>query len=631
LLVHQQSDGGWGTHIESPSTLFGTVLSYISLRLLGCEVESTACVKGKKFIRDQGGAIMASSWAKFWMCLLGCMEWEGHNSVPPEMFLLPNWFPFHPGRLWCACRMVYLPMGFLYGSRYVYSKAKTDPLINALKEELYCTPYDSIPWGSTRHMIADMDNYSPMPLAMRTLQNLLSLYENWSIFQPIKNFVRAKGLKFAFEYMAAEDLQTNFICIGAINKVLNLVSAFSEYQTISHPIIQNHILRIPDYLWVAEDGMKMQVINGSSCWDSSFAIQAIAECHLLDEFPEVSKKMWAYLERSQILSTDVSKSTPAFLFESPINRVRFYRHTSAGGWPFSTSAHGWAVSDTTGESLKGTLALAHSKCVQDAVTDGSLESIGEKRFQDAVNVILTLQNEDGGWSTFENNRGFGWYEQLNPSEIFGDTMVDYSYVECSMASMTALTEFHAIFPAHRSKEIECSIRRGKEFIKSIQRPDGSWYGSWACCFTYGCWFGVEGLVTAGEPIDSPALKLCCKFLLSHQRENGGWGEDFTSCYDKNYAEKGMYSYGDDGSGVVNTAWALLALSCAKTSDINAVKRGVAYLMARQLPSGDWPQQGISGVTNRSVGITYTSYRNVFPIWALGRCIETYGDAISAQK
>jgi len=54
-------------------------------------------------------------------------------------------------------------------------------------------------------------------------------------------------------------------------------------------------------------------------------------------------------------------------------------------------------------------------------------------------------------------------------------MVDYSYVECSMASMTALTEFHAIFPAHRSKEIECSIRRGKEFIKSIQRPDGSWY------------------------------------------------------------------------------------------------------------------------------------------------------------
>jgi len=44
-----------------------------------------------------------------------------------------------------------------------------------------------------------------------------------------------------------------------------------------------------------------------------------------------------------------------------------------------------------------------------------------------------------------------------------------------MASLTALAEFHAIFPAHRSKEIQFSISRGKTFMKSIQRPDGSWY------------------------------------------------------------------------------------------------------------------------------------------------------------
>jgi squalene cyclase len=33
---------------------------------------------------------------------------------------------------------------------------------------------------------------------------------------------------------------------------------------------------------------------------------------------------------------------------------------------------------------------------------------------------------------------------------------------------------------------------------------------------------------------------------------------------------------------------------------------------------DWPQEGITGVFNRACGITYTAYRNVFPIWALGR-------------
>jgi hypothetical protein len=32
-------------------------------------------------------------------------------------------------------------------------------------------------------------------------------------------------------------------------------------------------------------------------------------------------------------------------------------------------------------------------------------------------------------------------------------------------------------------------------------------------------------------------------LLSHQNENGGWGEDFSSCYDKEYAPRGAEDYG----------------------------------------------------------------------------------------
>merc|ERR1712008_311685 len=91
------------------------------------------------------------------------------------------------------------------------------------------------------------------------------------------------------------------------------------------------------------------------------------------------------------------------------------------------------------------------------------------------------------------------------------------------------------------------------------------------------------------------------------------------------------SYGDNGSGVVNTAWALLALSEAKCDNIDAIRRGVQYLMKRQLPCGDWPQEGISGVFNRACGITYTSYRNVFPIWALGRCANVYGDDMLEEE
>ena len=135
------------------------------------------------------------------------------------------------------------------------------------------------------------------------------------------------------------------------------------------------------------------------------------------------------------------------------------------------------------------------------------------------------------------------------------------------------------------------------------------------------------MVSCGEPIKSPVILKACEFLLRHQRENGGWGEDFTSCYDKDYAQNGMEAYGDDGSAVVNTAWALLALSAAKCENTGAIKRGCQYLLKKQLPSGDWPQEGIGGVFNRACGITYTAYRNVFPIWALGRCRATYGTVL----
>ena len=114
IKAHQQIDGGWGTHIESPSTMFGTTLMYVALRLLGLEADDPVCVNGRTFIKEQGGAVMTSSWAKFYLCILGTMHWDGHNSVPPEMWLLPKWFPFHPSRMWCHARMVYRTCFFCF-------------------------------------------------------------------------------------------------------------------------------------------------------------------------------------------------------------------------------------------------------------------------------------------------------------------------------------------------------------------------------------------------------------------------------------------------------------------------------------------------------------------------------------
>ncbi|CAM9367121.1 unnamed protein product, partial [Phaeothamnion confervicola] len=270
-----------------------------------------------------------------------------------------------------------------------------------------------------------------------------------------------------------------------------------------------------------------------------------------------------------------------------------------------------------------------------------LPAVTAARLRDAVNVILSLQNHDGGWATYENNRGFGWYEALNPSEVFGDIMIDYSYVECSSASLTALRAFRARFPGAtepRAAEIDLAVRRGDRFIRSIQRADGSWYGSWAVCFTYGTWFGIKALRAGGATPTDSAVARAVRFLLVRQNANGGWGESYFACVDKAYPPPPQTAsidgpdIGTGGSGVVQTAWAMLALMasgtwdpslprhpslCRPTGAAAALDRGVAFLMDKQLPTGDWAQEGITGVFNRSTGITYTAYRNVFPVWALG--------------
>jgi squalene/oxidosqualene cyclase-like protein len=268
-----------------------------------------------------------------------------------------------------------------------------------------------------------------------------------------------------------------------------------------------------------------------------------------------------------------------------------------------------------------------SSTVRKGVADGTLRPIGVERLLKAVDILLCAQNEDGGCATYESLRGFRWYESLNPSEVFGDIMVDYSYVECTMAVMTALSQFDEMYPNYRSREISQAMKEGRRCIANLQRKDGSWYGSWAVCFCYASWFGIEGLVTCGEPLDSAVIGRACDFLIQHQRPNGGWGEDFTASYTKVYPPDGMKAYGDDGSGAVSTAWALMALAAAEYPDVEVIKRGVQFLLRRQLPHGDWPQEGFTGSGVGAFGLTYTAYRNVFPIWALGRCRHVYGDKL----
>ena len=599
LANHQNEDGGYGLHIEGTSTMFGTALTYVTLRLLGMGPDDPVVSNARSWIHSRGGAQSITSWGKLWLAVLGVYSWDGLNPMPPEMWLLPYsaWTGIglvHPGRFWCHCRMVYLPMSYIYGSR---ATAKPSPLTTALREELYTVPYEQIHWDSCRNLCAKEDLYYPHPWVQDVLWWALTKTERFLLGSKLRGWALAECMRL----IHYEDENTRYIDIGPVNKVLNMLCCWFENPDSEE--YRRHIPRLHDYLWVAEDGMKMQGYNGSQLWDTAFAIQAIVETGLAPEFSRCMQSAAEFIKATQVVE------------EAQQPLAKYYRHISKGAWPFSTRDHGWPISDCSSEGLKAALMLARlgSKVGGRPIEAG--------RLFDCVNVILSYQNGCGGWATYENTRSYPILETINPSETFGDIVIDYSYVECSSACITALTAFRAQYPDHRREEIEVALRRGIRYIKDIQRKDGSWYGSWGVCFTYGTWFGLEALAAVGEIVTSssthasPAYR-ACKFLLSKQREDGGWGETYLSCQDK------VYSQFPEGqpSHVVNTAWAMLGLIAAGWHHIDRKPLDAAakFLIRAQEENGDWPMQHISGVFNRNCAITYANYRNIFPIWALGK-------------
>ncbi|KAJ3211273.1 Lanosterol synthase (Oxidosqualene--lanosterol cyclase) [Entophlyctis luteolus] len=81
-----KDDGGWGIHIESQSTVFGTALNYVALRLLGVHQDDPVCTKARSHLHKLGGAVGSPAWGKFWLSVLNVYEWEGNNPLPAELW-----------------------------------------------------------------------------------------------------------------------------------------------------------------------------------------------------------------------------------------------------------------------------------------------------------------------------------------------------------------------------------------------------------------------------------------------------------------------------------------------------------------------------------------------------------------
>ncbi|KMJ57673.1 squalene-hopene cyclase [Bacillus sp. LL01] len=559
IKTKQSPNGAWKLYEdEKDGNLSATVEGYFALLYSGyTERKERNMRKAENFINQHGGLSSCDWLTRMMLALNGQIEWPGIvKSIPIEIMLVPKWAPINIYHLVGYARAHWVPIIISSNLNASLVTAQTPKLSHLQTRESGSEDY---------RLLEEM--------------KLLSHYVNSAMkkLAASPELLRKRAFTKAENYIS-ERIEENGTLYSYFSASFFMIFAFLALgYDKNHPKIKNAFRGMKSYICSTHSDDKFFVQNSpSTVWDTALLTGALVQAGVLVHHEAMMSAGEYLLSRQHHKYGDWALKNP----DAP-----------PGGWGFSDINTLVPDVDDTTAALRVITLLAHS--------DERYKSAWNK----GVEWLLSMQNDDGGWSAFEKNTD-NYLLSFVPFRYEDRVFFDPSTADLTGRTLYFLGEYTTI-PQDSEKILEAV-----KWLNYHQEKDGSWYGRWGNCYIYGTWAAVTGLKAVGVPSTDSTITRAVEWLLSIQNEDGGWGESCFSDVRNKYVPL-------HHSTPSQTAWALDALISVSESPTPQIEKGIRTLLDL-METNDWrTDYPTGGAIPGGYYIHYHSYKYIWPLQALG--------------
>jgi len=550
----QEEHGGWPLFPGGEFNISASVKAYFALKCTGDDINALHMLRAREAILRHGGAEKSNVFTRFQMALFGAVPWNAVPVMPVEIMLLPRWFPFHLSKVSYWSRTVIVPLLVLMAKK----PRACNPRGITINELFVIPPLLVKNWHSNR----TNSFWNP---AFRGIDAVLRRCEPW-----FPKGLRRKAIEKAVDWIT--ERRNGDSGLGAI------------YPAMANTVMMYHALGFaPDHphALIARRAVDKLVIDGpersycqpclSPVWDTALVGHALSEAGA----PVAAiEKACAWLAQEQIL--DVRGDW-----------ADWRSGLRPGGWAFQYANPYYPDVDDTAVVA---MLLHRSNAGRYAA---NIARAGE--------WIVGMQSANGGWGAFDADNAYYYLNHI-PFADHG-ALLDPPTVDVSARCVGMLAQLCD----------EKALPSAVAYLLREQEPEGCFFGRWGTNYIYGTWSALVALRAACFDKSSPVMRRAAQWLISKQRDDGGWGEDGASYWPDQPKGEGKQSTPSQ------TAWALLGLMAAGEKDHASVARGINYLITTQNKDGLWDEAFYTAVGfPRVFYLRYHGYKAFFPLWALAR-------------